>query len=63
MSYFFNGAKLKVQKKASNFLKGVSLFQNVHTKTKEKIPSQLKLLAETVLNEAFSSERLSNDHV
>ena len=36
MSYFFMGAKLKVQKKALDFLKGVSVSQNSHNKQKER---------------------------
>ena len=59
MSYFFIGAKLKVQKKALDF---VFLFLKIHITNKRK-DSSLKLLSKTVLNEAFSSERASIDHV
>ena len=58
MSYFFIGAKLKVKKKALDF---VFLFLKIHITNKRK-DSLLKLLSETVLNEAFSSERASIDH-
>ena len=59
MSYFFIGAKLKVQKKTLDF---VFLLLKIHITSKRK-DSLLKLLSETVLNEAFSSERAPIDHV
>ena len=58
MSYFFIGAKLKVQKKALDF---VFLFLKIHI-TNKRNDSLLKLLSETDLNEASSSERTSIDH-
>ena len=59
MSYFFIGARLEVQKKALDF---VFLFLKIHITNKRK-DSLLKFISETVLNEAFSSERASIDHV
>ena len=56
---FLYWCKIRSSEKSFGFCVPVS--QNSHNKQKERC--LLKFISETVLNEAFSSERASIDHV